>query len=214
MRTSSFGPQLIVTVLTPQAKDELAARLHFQEILKGGSSQQSRFDVYPLAEVRKVLYARADRETPWERDIIWPGVLPAVTRVNSKHGRRCIQVSGPARAQATQALWTKMSRPQQVDHSTRHWMELKLRFQSNTSRMSPHTRRSMKLNTSYTSCSPRQCVRSAGCRDIPCLCALDFRSAAQTGWSKTIAPFSWVCIPPDPYRRCPRVRLASTSRRP
>jgi hypothetical protein len=61
------------TVLTPQAKDELATRLHLQELLKGCSSQQSRFDVYPLTEVRKVLYARADRETPWERDIIWPG---------------------------------------------------------------------------------------------------------------------------------------------
>ena len=61
------------TVLTPQAKDELAAMLHFHGALAGGSSPPSRFDLYPLAEVRKVLYARADRETPWERDIVWPG---------------------------------------------------------------------------------------------------------------------------------------------
>jgi hypothetical protein len=68
------------TVLTPRAKDELATMLHFQRLSSSspsqtvkGVSRESRFDLYPLEEVQAALYARADRETLWELDILWPG---------------------------------------------------------------------------------------------------------------------------------------------
>ncbi len=68
------------TILTPQAKDELAATLYLHEVVAQAPSQlsreftrTSRFDLYPLEAVRAALYARADRETPWDLDILWPG---------------------------------------------------------------------------------------------------------------------------------------------
>ena len=68
------------TILTPRAKDELATMLHFQRLSSRspsqtgkGVSRATRFDLYPLEEVRAALYARADRETLWELDILWPG---------------------------------------------------------------------------------------------------------------------------------------------
>ena len=81
------------TVLTPQAKDALAERLFYQRLVVGARSQQSqdlprlsRFDLYPLAEVRAALQARADRETPWDLDIIWPGGTVNSTTKQSARG--------------------------------------------------------------------------------------------------------------------------------
>jgi hypothetical protein len=67
------------TIFTPRAKVELAAALHLQGLSSRAHSpitrtisRAPRFDLYPLADVRAALHARADRETSWELDILWP----------------------------------------------------------------------------------------------------------------------------------------------
>jgi hypothetical protein len=60
------------TVLTPQAKDELALALSLHSGVSpqfGSFDRMARFDLHPLGAVRKALAARADRESPWEQDI-------------------------------------------------------------------------------------------------------------------------------------------------
>jgi hypothetical protein len=88
------------TVLTPQAKDALVERLYLQGVVAMAQSQQSkslsrlsRFDLYPLDEVRTALHARAGRETPWDLDILWPGCT-----ANGPAGKQAAR--GPTTAQA------------------------------------------------------------------------------------------------------------------